>query len=131
MPLAVVGLLAAASQRRPRLPLDGKQGALVLWGTWLLTMAAFFSVAGMFHRYYLVMLAPAIAALVGIGVAALWKDYRSPGWRGWLLPLALVGTAAVQGYFILSSYEGWPVWLTPGISSLCLVAAGVLTPKSP
>jgi len=126
LPLTVVGLLAAASQRRPRLPLDRKQGALVLWGTWLLTMYGFFSVAGMFHRYYLVMLAPAIAALVGIGVVALWKDYRSAGWRGWLLPLTLVGMAAVQDYIILSSYEGWPLWLTPGISGLCLTAAGVL-----
>jgi 4-amino-4-deoxy-L-arabinose transferase-like glycosyltransferase len=126
LPLAVVGLLAAVSQRRFRLPLDPKQGALVLWGTWLLTMYGFFSVAGMFHRYYLVMLAPAIAALVGIGAVALWKDYRRAGWRGWLLPLTLVGMAAVQDYIILSSYEGWPLWLTPGISGLCLIAAGVL-----
>ncbi len=126
LPLAVVGLLAAGSQWRPRLPLDRKQGALVLWGTWLLTMYGFFSVAGMFHRYYLVMLAPAVAALVGIGVTALWKDYWSLGWRGWLLPLALIGMVAVQDYIILSSYEGWPLWLTPGISGLCLVATGVL-----
>ena len=127
LPLAVVGLLAASWQRwRPRLPLDARQQSLVLWGTWLLTTAAFFSVAGMFHRYYLVMLAPAIAALVGLGAVALWKDYRSPGWRGWLLSLTLVGMATVQDYIILSSYEGWPLWLTPGISGLCLVAAGVL-----
>ncbi|MCA1738360.1 MAG: glycosyltransferase family 39 protein, partial [Actinobacteria bacterium] len=125
LPLAMVGLLAASWQRRPRLPLDRRQGGLVLWGMWLLTMVGFFSVAGMFHRYYLVMLAPAIAALVSIGVTALWKDYRSPGWRGWLLPLTLVGMAAVQDY-ILSSYEGWPLWLAPGLSVLCLIATGVL-----
>ena len=126
LPLAIVGLLVAGSQGRPRLPLDRKQEALVLWGAWLLTMYGFFSVAGMFHRYYLVMVAPAVAALVGIGATALWEDYRSPGWRGWLLPLTLVGMAAVQDYLILSSYEGWPLWLTPIISGLCLVAAGVL-----
>jgi 4-amino-4-deoxy-L-arabinose transferase-like glycosyltransferase len=71
------------------------------------------------------MLAPAIAALVGIGMIALWRDYRQPGWRGWLLPLVLVGMAAVQDH-ILWDYEGWPLWLTPAISGLCLVAAGVL-----
>jgi 4-amino-4-deoxy-L-arabinose transferase-like glycosyltransferase len=93
---------------------------------WLLTMVGFFSIAGMFHRYYLVMLAPAIAALVGIGVVALWKDYRGPGRRGWLLPLVVpVGMAIVQDY-VLSAYEGWPLWLVPGISGLCLLAAGVL-----
>ncbi|MDQ3928501.1 MAG: glycosyltransferase family 39 protein, partial [Chloroflexota bacterium] len=101
LPLAIVGLLAASWQNRPQLPLDQphqglplrrrwffklvsffknlpqlpldrQQGALVLWGMWLLTMAVFFSVAGMFHRYYMVMLAPAIAALVGAGIVALW-----------------------------------------------------------
>ncbi len=127
VPLAVVGLVAAGWQRgRPRLPLDARQQALVLWGAWFLTAAAYFSVGGFFHRYYTVMLAPAIAALVGIGVVALWKDYRGPGWRGWLLPLVLVGMAAVQDY-ILWDYEGWPFWLAPGISVLSLVAAGVLT----
>jgi 4-amino-4-deoxy-L-arabinose transferase-like glycosyltransferase len=126
LPLAGVGLLEASWQQRLRLPLDRRQGALVLWGMWLLTQVAFFSIAGMFHRYYLVMLAPAIAALVGIGVVALWKDYRSPGWRGWLLPLALVGIAAMQDYILWDYYEGWPLWLVPGISGLCLVAAGVL-----
>ncbi len=126
LPLAAVALLAAGTPLRARLPLDRKHQALVLWGMWLLTMYGFFSVAGMFHRYYLVMLAPAIAALVGIGVTALWKDYRSPGWRGWLLPLTLVGVAAVQDYIILSSYEGWPLWLAPAISGLCLLTAGVL-----
>ena len=125
LPLAVVGLLAAGWQKRPRLPLDARQQSLVLWGTWLFTMVAFFSVAGMFHRYYLVMLAPAVAALVGAGVVAMWSDYRRPGWRGWLLPLALVGAAGVQAY-ILASYSEWSSLLTPAISGLCLVAAAAL-----
>ncbi len=86
MPLAVIGLVAAGSQWRPRLPLDRRHAALAMWGTWLFTAAAYFSVSGYGHRHYLVMLAPAVAALVGIGATALWRDYRSPGWRGWLLP---------------------------------------------
>jgi len=127
LPLAVVGLLATSWQRgRPRLPLDGRQGALVMWGTWFFVAAAYFSVSGYGHRHYLVMLAPAIAALVGIGATALWRDYRELGWRGWLLPLALVGMAAAQAY-ILWDYDGWPLWLTPAISGLCLVTVGVLT----
>jgi 4-amino-4-deoxy-L-arabinose transferase-like glycosyltransferase len=124
LPLAVVGLLAASWQRRPRLPLDRRQGSLVLWGMWLLTMVVFFSIAGMFHRYYLVMLAPAVAALVGAGIVALWNDYRSPGWRGWLLPLALLGMAALHAYIILAYYdESWSRWLALAIVGLCLVAA--------
>jgi 4-amino-4-deoxy-L-arabinose transferase-like glycosyltransferase len=125
LPLAVVGLLAAGSQRFPRLPLGSRHAALVMWGAWLLTAAAYFSVSGYGHRHYLVMLAPAVAALVGIGATALWRDYRSPGRRGWLLPLVLVGTAAVQAY-VLSDYAVWRAWLIPWVAGLCLVAAAVL-----
>ncbi len=115
LPLAVVGLVAAGWQRRPHLPLDDKQGALVMWGTWLFTAAAYFSVSGYGHRHYLMMLAPTVAALVGIGALALWKDYRSSGWRGWLLPLVLVGMAAVQAY-VLFDYALWRAWLIPAIA---------------
>jgi 4-amino-4-deoxy-L-arabinose transferase-like glycosyltransferase len=125
LPLAVVGLVAAGWQRRLRLSLDRQHAALVMWGTWLFTAAAYFSVSGYGHRHYLVMLAPAVAALVGIGAMALWKDYRSPGWRGWLLPLVLVGMAAVQAY-VLFDYAVWRAWLIPAIAGLCLVAAGIL-----
>jgi hypothetical protein len=71
------------------------------------------------------MLAPAAAALAGIGAVALWKDYRSPGWRGWLLPLTLVGMAAVQAY-VLFDYALWRAWLIPAVAGLCLLAAAVL-----
>jgi 4-amino-4-deoxy-L-arabinose transferase-like glycosyltransferase len=126
LPLAGVGLLAASwREGRPRLPLNQRQGALVMWGMWLATMVGFFSVAGMFHSYYTVMLAPGIAALVGAGVVALWRDYRSGRrWRGWLLPLSLLGMAALHAYIILADYdEGWSRWLPPVIAGLCLVSA--------
>jgi 4-amino-4-deoxy-L-arabinose transferase-like glycosyltransferase len=157
LPLAIVGLLAASWQNRPQLPLDQRhqglaplwrrwfsrlvsffknlpqlplerrQGALVLWGMWLLTMGVFFSIAGMFHRYYMVMLAPAIAALVGVGVVSLWRDYRRVGWRGWILPLTLLGMAALHTYIILAQYdEDWTPWLPPVIAGLCLFTVGVL-----
>jgi 4-amino-4-deoxy-L-arabinose transferase-like glycosyltransferase len=119
LPLAFVGLLAASWQRRPRLPLDRKHQALVLWGMWLLTMVAFFSFATRFQAYYMVMLAPAIAALAGAGGVALWNDYRSPGWRGWLLPLSLLGMAAIHTYMILAYYdEDWSRWLVLPILGL-------------
>ncbi len=104
LPLAVFGLLAAAIQIRARLPLTRQAQSLVLWGGWLLTAGVFFSVSRFFHLYYLAMLGPAIAALAGLGVVALWRLYRQPsspgqrvrGWTGWLLPLALLVTAALQ-----------------------------------
>jgi len=129
LPLALLGLVAASWRTRlrirPHLTLDRRQQSLVLWGVWLFTGAAFFSVAGFFHTYYMVTLAPSIAALAGIGVVALWRDYRDAGWRGWALPVVLLITAAVQAY-MLSAYPDWARWLTPLVVGLCLVAAAAL-----
>jgi 4-amino-4-deoxy-L-arabinose transferase-like glycosyltransferase len=127
LPLAIVGLAAASWrswQGRPSLPLlNRQQQALVLWGTWLISLVVFFSVAGDWDPHYLAMLAPAVAALVGAGVVALWDDYqKSPGWRRWILPLTLVGTAGLQVY-ILAHHPDWSHWLAPTIVSLCLAAA--------
>jgi 4-amino-4-deoxy-L-arabinose transferase-like glycosyltransferase len=122
--LAVLGLVVAA-MRVPWWRLDERGHSLVLWGTWLLTAGAFFSVAEFFHPYYTVMLAPAVAALAAIGVATLWRAYRARGWRSWLLPVVLLATAAVQAY-ILQDYPEWSRWLTPLVVGGCLVAALVL-----
>jgi 4-amino-4-deoxy-L-arabinose transferase-like glycosyltransferase len=122
--LAVLGLVLAALCV-PWRRLDGRGRSLVLWGTWLLTAGAFFSVAEFFHPYYTVMLAPAIAALAAIGVATLWRAYRARSWRGWLVPVVLLATAAVQAY-ILRDYPEWSHWLTPLVVGTCLVAAVVL-----
>ena len=77
LPLALIGLLFAGS-RKLRFPLDDQKRAILLWGGWLLTVGAFFSVAGFFHSYYLVTLAPPVAALAAIAISTLWQDYRQP-----------------------------------------------------
>src|ERR1700694_5790281 len=51
LPLAILGMLALAWQRRLRFQEDPQQQSLVCWGMWLLTMGIFFSVAGFFHQY--------------------------------------------------------------------------------
>jgi 4-amino-4-deoxy-L-arabinose transferase-like glycosyltransferase len=127
LPLTAVGLLTAGRQReRLRLPLDRQHASLVLWGTWFFTVAAYLSVASGGHRYYTVMLAPAVSALAGIGVWTLWKDYQNSRRRGWLLPFALVGMGAMQAY-VLFDYPVWRAWLIPAIMGLCLIVAGLLT----
>jgi len=125
LPLAGLGLLAAAWQEHLGFSLKRRHQALLLWSAWLLPQMAFFSIANLFHRYYLEMMAPAIAALVGAGVVAMWDDYRRPGWRGWLLPLTLVIAAAVQA-LILAPFPDWSRWLTPIVVGLCLVSASLL-----
>ncbi|MBO0796083.1 MAG: glycosyltransferase family 39 protein, partial [Ktedonobacteraceae bacterium] len=126
LPFALLGMVALAWQKRPRFPLeDREQLSLVLWGMWLLTMGIFFSVASFFHEYYLTEMAPAVGALFGIGAVVMWRDYRSSGWRGWLLPLAIAVTGATQIY-ILSSFPDWSKWLTPLIAAIGGIAVIVL-----
>ena len=124
LPLALLGIVAVGWRARPRLSHEPRQQVL-LWGLWLLTGATFFSVAGFFHSYYLVMIAPPIAALAGAGLVALWQDYRESHWRAWLLPAALLGVAAVQAH-LLAPYPAYSRRLTPAIIGLAAVAALVL-----
>src|ERR671926_320904 len=63
--------------------------------------------------------------LWGTWVVALWDDYRQPGWRGWLLPLTLVGVGSLQWY-MLSLYPEWGRRLAPAVVVLCLAAAAGL-----
>ena len=125
LPLAVIGFFAAAGVTRRRWPLDDRQLSLVMWGMWLLTMGIFFSVAGFFHTYYLVMMAPGIAALAGIGLVSLWTAYRTSRSGWWLLPASLLAVAAVQAH-LLADYTSWARWLTPLIVGLSAAGALVL-----
>jgi 4-amino-4-deoxy-L-arabinose transferase-like glycosyltransferase len=59
---------------------DRARAALLVWGGWLLMTAVTFSyMKGTIHPYYTVALAPAIAALVGIGGTLLWERRRELG----------------------------------------------------
>lgn len=108
---ASAGLLAGIRRRKQ---LTSKQNETLFWLAWLIPGMVFFSVAGFFHQYYLIMLAPPIAALAGAGAVELWNQYRArDGWQMWLLPAAVLATTALQVY-ILYPYQrtigaAWPV----------------------
>ncbi len=107
LPFALIAIVALLLQHRFRFQRDRQQLGLVLWGFWLLTMATFFSLNGTsFRQYYIAVMAPGLSALVGIGLAIMWRDYRGTSWRGWLLPIALVVTIATQ----ISILNGYPIW---------------------
>jgi hypothetical protein len=55
----------------------------------------------------------------------MWQDYRRSGWRGWLLPLALLLTALEQIHIIMSD-PSWGTWLIPLIAIPCALAAVIL-----
>lgn len=108
--IASIGLLASIRRRN----ITQKHKEVIFWLAWLIPVAAFFSVAGFFHQYYLIMLAPPIAALFGAGFVELWEQYRErSGWLSWLLPAAVLATS-VFGLFVLQNYNdtigsGWSI----------------------
>jgi 4-amino-4-deoxy-L-arabinose transferase-like glycosyltransferase len=135
LPLALGGLLTLdwgairyrrrASQRQIHGP---QQANLLFWGLWLATIATFFSLARFFNPYYLAILTPAICALAGIGAMRLWRAYLAPGWRGWLLPVAVFFTG-VAHLFWINSVSGWNPWLTPVVAGVTTIAALLLVER--
>lgn len=117
-----IGLLG--SIRRRSMTMRHKE--VLFWLAWLLPVMAFFSIAGFFHQYYLVMLAAPVAALFGAGWTQLWSYYRErASWQSWLLPIA-VSVTAMFGCYIMYPYKeiigsGWTIFVLVGG-----VAAGVL-----
>jgi 4-amino-4-deoxy-L-arabinose transferase-like glycosyltransferase len=105
LPLGLIGFAAALRQAGLRRPLAPEAAALLLWFGWALGYGIVFSAAGgIFHAYYLVTMAPPLAALAAIGVVHL----RARGGRAaWLLPMALAVTAAWQAYIEAPYLGGW------------------------
>ncbi len=99
------GFIAAAIKEKLNKTSDNKRKlSLVLWSMWLLPEFIYFSFTkGLFHPYYLTMLAPPISALVGIGIVSMWKLYNENGLKSWILPVALIADGLTQ-ILILSYY---------------------------
>ncbi|MCC7360337.1 MAG: glycosyltransferase family 39 protein [Anaerolineales bacterium] len=119
--LGALALLGVRGARRPWRsglgePLSGRHQTAVVWGGWLLTGAAFFSVAGFFHEYYLSMLAAPTAVLMAVGVAELWQ-LRAV--RPWAALGLLLAAAAVTLWFqtgTATEYIGWTPWLAAPVA---------------
>ncbi|MFF8947086.1 glycosyltransferase family 39 protein [Streptomyces sp. NPDC014864] len=107
--LLVAGLVLTLRARRT----DLARGSFLAWGGSLLITAVVFSyMAGIFHQYYTVALAPCIAAVVGMGATTLWEE-RSRAWASLTLAAAVTATAA-WGYVLLNrtpDYLPWLKWL--------------------
>ncbi len=69
------------------------------------------------HLYYLATIAPSLAALSGIGIVALWNGYVQKGWTAFLLPAALLLTAAWQLH-VEASALGWKLNQIPSALSV-------------
>ncbi|MFI9418556.1 glycosyltransferase family 39 protein [Streptomyces werraensis] len=113
LPAALILLAAALVLTRRAGRTDVTRAAFLVWGGSLLTTAGVFSfMAGIFHQYYTVVLAPCLAAVTGMGAAALWHRRRET-WAALTLAAAVTATAA-WGYVLLHrtpDYLPWLRWL--------------------
>lgn len=74
-----------------------------------MTALVFSFMAGIFHQYYTVALAPYIAALVGTGVTVLWEERGRFGWSAVLG--GTVAVTAVWAYVLLGRTPDYLPWL--------------------
>ena len=114
------GLVIWLLRRAPRR--NKERVGVLLWLGWLLIHIVIFSMtSGTIHPYYVVAMAPAIAALVGIGVPYIWQAYTRRTKVAWILPLSIALTTILSiimlGY---SNYWPWLMWLV-------MIAGGVAT----
>jgi len=117
LPFAAVALVAGIWSRRGTPRTDLRRAAYLLWGGWALTHALVFSfMSGIVHSYYTVAMAPAVAALSGMGAVDMWR-MRGDARTRWVLSLA-VGASAVTGYVLLDRSPDF----APGLRWLVLLA---------
>ncbi|MFE5407142.1 glycosyltransferase family 39 protein [Streptomyces sp. NPDC056580] len=107
--LLAAGLWATRGARRA----SATRASFLVWGgSLLITMVVFSYMAGIFHQYYTVALAPYVAAVTGMGAGLLWERRRET-WASVTLAAAVVAAAA-WGYVLLnrtSDYLPWLRWL--------------------
>ncbi|MBW4085141.1 glycosyltransferase family 39 protein [Paenibacillus sp. S150] len=110
-----IGIFAGLRRRN----FTQKHKEALFWLAWLVPVMGFFSIAGFFHQYYLIMMAPPIAALAGAGWVQLGTYYKErSAWLSWLLPAATLATAFFQWY-IIHPYDdmigsGWSIGVLAG-----------------
>ncbi len=110
LPAALISLAALTWVSRRAARTDRTRAAALLWGGWVLVTGLVFSyMNGIIHPYYMVALAPGIAALVGIGATALWQERLGPAGR--ITAAAGIAGSAALAYVLLDRTPDWLPWL--------------------
>ncbi|MCW3069512.1 MAG: glycosyltransferase family 39 protein, partial [Solirubrobacterales bacterium] len=116
----VTGLCMLVASRLRRA--DARTGWLIaVGGAFLVTAVVFSAASGIFHPYYVSLLAPFAAALTGAGAAQLIGGRLNVRIAG---PLAIIGGVTCE-LVIRSRYPGQLTWLDPvliGVGALSLLA---------
>ncbi|MCX6477445.1 glycosyltransferase family 39 protein, partial [Rhodococcus sp. (in: high G+C Gram-positive bacteria)] len=128
IPAALILLVAGIVLRAKAPRADTQRASFIVWGLWLLVTGLTFSfMAGIFHAYYTVALAPAIAALIGSGSVVAWR-HRDVHWVRIILAVSLAATVAMA-WVLLGRSPTFVPWLRWTILVVGIVSAvAVLIP---
>ncbi|AYN40289.1 mannosyl transferase [Streptomyces dangxiongensis] len=77
LPLAVVAAVLGVVRRAGRPRTDLPRAGFLMWGGWLAVHIVVFSVSNGNHAYYTAVIAPALAALAGGGLALFRAEYEA------------------------------------------------------
>lgn len=125
LPTALVLLVAGLILVRHRPERAGVQAALTLFGSWLVLTALVFSLMrGIYHSYYAVALAPALAVVIALGGRELWQARDRAGWRHLLV--AVVAGTGVWSFVLLARSPDFLPWLRWLVLTVALVAAALV-----
>ena len=123
IPVALIGggLVIWLLRRAPRR--NKERVGVLLWLGWLLIHIVIFSMtSGTIHPYYVIAMAPAVAALVGIGAPYIWQAYTRRTKIAWLLPLSIAATTILSVVMLgYNNYWPWLIWLviaTGGVATI-------------
>ena len=108
---------------------SARRATLLLFGGWTVLTALVFSfMSGIFHAYYTVALAPAIAVTLGAAADVLWRR-RARSWVRIVLAASALLTG-VWAWVLLGRAESWQPWLRYVVVTLAVVGAVlVLLPR--
>ena len=108
-PLAFAGIVISLLVIGRAVRTDVRRASVIAFGGWLtVTWLVFSFMAGIFHQYYTVALAPALAAMVAIGAFSLWIA-RDKLWARIVAPILIAFTAFWD--FSLAGRSQWLPWL--------------------
>src|SRR6185437_8490920 len=110
IPAALLSLAALLWVSRRAARTSRVRAFALLWGGWLLVTGLVFSyMQGIIHPYYMVALAPAIGALVGVGAISLLRSDMPAIGRA-VAAAGILGTGA-WAYVLLNWTPEWLPWL--------------------
>ncbi|WP_020117525.1 glycosyltransferase family 39 protein [Streptomyces canus] len=110
LPAALILLAAGLVATRKLKRTSVTRGSFLVWGgSLLMTMVVFSYMAGIFHQYYTVALAPYIAAVIGMGAGVLWEK-RAELWASITLAASVVA-AGSWSYLLLNRTSDYLPWL--------------------